>query len=182
MASILFNIAGICNSQLKSIYLKNENFFLNFLFHFWNLHQILNILKKKMMDSANVFSKLQTVKNFVAPLCKKRCFGTRLDSRHVKVSRIFVKSPWEFFYHIFSHIWGKLISIISPLGLGGIWGVFVNTLTPDGNYPVQYSGNLQLPNQMQLSEKRKNYSRFFLSFLESPSNFKHFEKKYDGHS
>ena len=44
------------------------------------------LLKKKMMVLANVFSKLQTVKNIVTPLCKKRRFGTRLDSRHVKLS------------------------------------------------------------------------------------------------
>ena len=37
-------------------------------------------MKKKMMIIANVFPKLQTVKNFVTPLCKKRRFGTRLDS------------------------------------------------------------------------------------------------------
>ena len=104
MASILFNIAGICNSQFKCNYLKNEKLFLNFLFDFWNLHQILNIWKEKMMVIANVFRKLQTVKNFFTPLCKKRLFGTRWDSRHVKVSRILAKSPWECFYHDFSSI------------------------------------------------------------------------------
>ena len=46
-----------------------------------------------MMVLPNVFRKLQTVKNFITPLCKKRRFGTRLDSRHVKLSHIFTKSP-----------------------------------------------------------------------------------------
>ena len=104
MASILLNIVGICNSQFKCNYLKSENFFLNFLFHFWSLNRILKILKQKMMVLANVFSKLQTVKNFVTPLCKKRCFGTRLDSRNMKESGIFAKSPCECFYHVFSPI------------------------------------------------------------------------------
>ena len=36
--------------------------------------------------------------------------------------------------------------------------------------------------QMILPEKRKTFSHFFVPFLESKSNFKHFEKKYDGHS
>ena len=84
---------------------KTENFFVNFLFHFWNLHQILKILKKKMMVLFNVFSKLQTVKNFVTPICKKRRFGTRWESRHVKVPRQLAKSPWECFYNGFSSIW-----------------------------------------------------------------------------
>ena len=55
--------------------------------------------------------------------------------------------------------------------------MFVNTLTPDGKYQGQYCENLQLPIQMQLSEKGKTFSQFFVPFLESPSNFKHFKKK-----
>ena len=94
--------------------------FSNFLFHFLNLDHILNILKKKMMVIANVFLKLQTEKNFVAPLCKKRRFRKRLDSPHVKVSGILAKSAWECFYHFFSSIWGKLIWKVSPVGLGEI--------------------------------------------------------------
>ena len=40
-----------------------------------------------------------------------------------------------------------------PRELGQILGVFVNTLTADGKYPVQGCKNLQLRIQMQLSEK-----------------------------
>ena len=60
--------------------------------------------------------------------------------------------------------------------------MFVNTLTADGNYPVQYCGNLQLPSKMILSQKRKIFSQFSVPFVESTSNFKHFEKKDDGFS
>ena len=117
MATILFINAGICNSQLKCNYLKNEKIILYFLFHFVNLHQILNIRKKKMMVVANVFLKLQTVKNFVTPLFKKCHFGTRLKRGDMKVFWILAKSPWECFYHVFSSIWRKLIRKISSLGL-----------------------------------------------------------------
>ena len=51
--------------------------------------------------------------------------------------------------------------------LGVILGVFVNTLTADGVYPVQDCENLQLQIQMQLSEKRKAFSEFFVPVLES---------------
>ena len=71
---------------------------------------------------------------------------------------------------------------MSPLALGEILEVFVNTLIPDGKSPVQHCENLQLPIQMQLSEKRKTVSQFFAPFLESPSNFKCFEKKDNCHS
>ena len=58
--------------------------------------------------------------------------------------------------------------------------VFLNTLTADDKYPVQYCRNLQRPIEMQLSEKRKKCSQFFVPFLQSTSNFKHFEEKDDG--
>ena len=77
MASILFNIGRNSNSQFKCNYLKNEKLFLNFLFHVWNLPQIFNILKKKMLLIANVFPNFQTVKSFVKPLYKKRRVATR---------------------------------------------------------------------------------------------------------
>ena len=71
---------------------------------------------------------------------------------------------------------------MSPLVLGEILRVFVNTSTADGKHPVQECHNLQLPIEMQLSEKRKSFSKFFVPFLESTSNFNHFEKKDDCHS
>ena len=64
-----------------------------------------------------------------------------------------------------------------PLVLGEILGVFSNTLTADPNYPVQECENFQLKIQMQLSEKRKNFSDIFVPFLESQSGFKSFLKK-----
>ena len=67
------------------------------------------------------------------------------------------------------------------LVLGEVLGVFVNTLTTNGKYPVQDCKNFQLPIQMQLSGKRNIFSEFFVPFLESTSNFKHFEKQNDGH-
>ena len=60
------------------------------------------------------------------------------------------------------------------LVLGEILGVFVKTLTADAKYPAQNCENLQLSTQIQLSEKRKTFSDFFIPFLESRSNFKPF--------
>ena len=53
---------------------------------------------------------------------------------------------------------------MSPLVLCEILGVFLNTLTVDCKYPVQDCDNLQLPNQMQLSEKRQTFSQFLFQF------------------
>ena len=90
--SILFKIIRISHAQLKSNDLKNETVFPNFLFNFWNLHYILNILKVKMIVIAHVFPNLQTVKNFVRSFCKERRFRTRFDSQHVKSCQIIAKS------------------------------------------------------------------------------------------
>ena len=85
-----------------------------------------------MIIKANVFPNLQTVKNLLRDLSKKRRFRTRFDSQHVKASQILTKSAWECFYHVFSFFSGKLIWKMSPIVLGEILGVFVNTLTVDG--------------------------------------------------
>ena len=135
-----------------------------------------------MIVIASVFKKLENVKNLLRPLSIERHFRTRFDSQYVKASQILSKSPWEHFYHVFSSLWGKLIWKISPLGIGEILGVFVNKLTAEGKYPVEDWENLSLPIQMQVSEKRNTLPQYFSPFLESTSNFKHFEKKDDGHS
>ena len=166
MASIMFKIARICNSEFKCNYLKNEKHFLDFFFHFWNLRLILNILKEKVIVIPNVFPKLQTVKNLVRTLSKENRFRTGFGSQHVKSSEILVKTPFERFFHVFPSFSRKLVWKMSPLVLGEILGVFVNTLNPESKYPVQDGENLEIPIQMQLSEKRKTFSQFFLPFLE----------------
>ena len=71
---------------------------------------------------------------------------------------------------------------MSPPVLGKILGLFVNTFTSYGKYLVQGCENLQLPIQMELSEKQKTFPEFFVTFLASTSNFEDFERKDDHHS
>ena len=165
MASILFKIVRIYHCQFKCSYLKSQKKFFNSLFHFWNLHQILNILKENMFVIANVLAKLETVKNLVRALSKKCCFRTRFDNQHVKVSEILGKSWWENFYHVFSSFSGKVIWKMSPLVLCEILGESCNTLTADWKYFVQDCVNLPVPIQMQLSKNQKLFLIFFSHFL-----------------
>ena len=37
----------ISRNKFKRTYIKNKRLFLDFLFHFWNMHEIQNILEKK---------------------------------------------------------------------------------------------------------------------------------------
>ena len=81
------------------------------------------------MVIANVFPKLQTVKDLVRPLSKKRRIRTSLNSQHVKGSQTLVESAREHFYHIFSAQYGEMIWKISPLLKVQITGLFVKTMT-----------------------------------------------------
>ena len=60
--------------------------------------------------------------------------------------------------------------------------LFRNTLTANDNYRVQDCENLPSPIQMSLSLERNFFSDLFVPFLESTSNFKHFEKNDDRHT
>ena len=60
--------------------------------------------------------------------------------------------------------------------------LFRNTLTANDNYRVQDCENLPSPIQMSSSLERNFFSDLFVPFLESTSNFKHFEKKDDRHT
>ena len=60
--SIVLLVETIQFKQFRCIYLKNENFWLNFFLQFSNLHHILNTFKKNMTLIAYLFPKLQTLK------------------------------------------------------------------------------------------------------------------------
>ena len=47
MARVPVAKCRISNNKFKGLYLKKKKLFVDFLFHFWNVHEIENILKKK---------------------------------------------------------------------------------------------------------------------------------------
>ena len=124
-----------------------------------------------MIVIAQLFRKLQTLKIFFRILSQEHRFRTGFGSQHVKASQLLPKSPTERFYHVILSFAMKLIWNMSPLLLGEMLRMFVNTLAIDLMYPVQGCENLQLPIEMQLSEKQKNFSQIFVPFLEYTSNF-----------
>ena len=64
---------------------------------------------------AYVFPKLQTAKELVRPMSKKRRFRTPLGSQDVKYCQSFVKSARQHFYHIFPSHFEKFSWKISLL-------------------------------------------------------------------
>ena len=55
----------ISRNKFKRHYLINKRLFADFLLDFWNVHEIYNILKKKMSILAKLFQKLWTAKEVV---------------------------------------------------------------------------------------------------------------------
>ena len=82
-----------------------------------------------------------------------------------------LKSKRQQFHQLFSSLWEEFSSKTSPLVISIILGLFVNTLTADGNF----IGTLY-HSQKLLSKKQKDFSQFFVPFLKSASYFEHFEK------
>ena len=60
-------------------------------------------------------------------------------------------------------------------------GLFLNTLAANEKYPLLKRGDLTVPIQMQLSQKKKPFAQFFAEFLKFILNFKYFETKYEPH-
>ena len=128
---------------------------------------------KRMIVIANVFPKLNTVKILLRPVSKKHCFRTRFDSQHVKALQILMKSPCEYFCHVFSPFSGQLIWKMSPLVLGKVLGVFVNGLTADDTYLFRIQRIRNSEFRSNYLKSKKNILNFF-PFLESTLNFKYF--------
>ena len=175
MTSILFEIVKICRFQFKCNYIKTKKTFSQFLV--WEFPSKFKYFEKKMLVMTNVFVKLKTAKDVVGQMSKEPCFRTPFDIQYVKGSQRYAKSAWEQFYHVVSPLWRKLIWKTSLLMICKILGILVNTFTPNGKYPLRNYENLPLSIQMQLSEKWNTFSKFLVSFLEFPSDFKQFEKK-----
>ena len=85
MTSILFLTENIWRNQFGRNYLKNEKLFLNYFLHFRNLHEILNISKKKMSFIADLFAKLRTPKTWIdicpeSPVSKDSLTGNMVNA------------------------------------------------------------------------------------------------------
>ena len=106
---------------------KKRKPFSYFFDTYWNLHQFLDILKKKMIVASNLLLEFKSGTDVVRQISKKPRFRTSFNSQDVKGLQKSVKSAWKHFYHIFSSHWGKLIWKMSLLVIFAMLGVFVTT-------------------------------------------------------
>ena len=80
------------------------------------------------------------------------------------------------------HYQGKYVGKNFFLVIHKILRLFVNIFTADEKHYLLKGDNFAQQIQLQLSQKQKTFSQFFLAFLKSILNFKHLPKKDDPHS
>ena len=76
-----------------------------------------------------------------------------------------------------NHCEGNRVGKKSLLVISQIVTRFVNALAASDKLYVLNRDNLTQPIHMQLSQKQKTFSEFFLAFLKSILNFTHFPRK-----
>ena len=152
--------------------------------HFWIVHQILNIFKKKkkMTLIAHVFRKLRNPKNVVEGVSKKSLFRGPFDKQHCKRDQIMLISERNQLYHILWSLFMQLSWKKPVLVTCKVLRMFVNVFNADSKCFLLNRDNLRQPIQMPLSEKQKKISKFFSAISKSKLNFELFWTEDDPHS
>ena len=144
----------------------------------------LNVEYFEKKDDLHSFfiSEITDSENVVRLMSKKSCFRGSFDKQRGKRAQALLKSASQDLHHIHQSAERKLCSKKSLLLTCKIFGLLVNILAIAKKYLVLHRDNLTIPIQMQLSQKRKNFSQYFVAFLKYSLSFKHFEKKDVPHS
>ena len=126
---------------------------------------------------ADVFPKRRSPKNMTSSLLKKSRFRRSVEKQHGKCTQILFKFEGQLLYHIYCSLQRQLSYKISLLQICKISRLFPNTLTADGKYSLLYRDNLTQRIQIQLSQKQKTFSQFFLHFWNLVEIWNIFDKK-----
>ena len=176
MTSIPAAICRFLCNNFKRFYLKNGRLFLDFLLHFWYVHRICNIWKKRMSVLAWLFPTVLLPKEVATETSTKSCFRTRFGNQRVNWFQTPLKVARHHYYPFFPRISDKLSWKEIVLLWLKILRLFPNTLTADDKNPCRNMQNFLPQLQALLSEKRKIFSWFFIAFLDCAWNLEHFEK------
>ena len=177
MRSIPAAICRIFCNNFKRFDLKNGRLFLDFLSHFWRVHKIYKILKKRMSVQAEIFRKLLFPKEVATEMSRKSCFRTPFGNQGINWFQIPLKVARHHDYPFFPWISGKLSWKKIALLWSKILRLFANTFTADDKYSCRYMQNILQQLQTPLSQRRKTFFGFFIPFLKCAWNLEHLEKK-----
>ena len=165
MTSIPAAICRIFCNNFKRFYLKNARLFLDILFHFWNVHKIWNILKKRMSVLALLFPKLLFPKDSATETSWTSSFRTPFGNQRVNGFQTPLNVARHHYYPFSAWISSKLSWKKTALIWSKIFRLFANTLTADDKYSCRNMQNFLQQVQTLLSQKRKPFSGFFNAFL-----------------
>ena len=165
MTSILADICRIFRNNFKRYYLKNARLFRNFLMHFWNVHEICNIVKKRMSVLAYVFLKLLFPKEVLTETSRRSCFRTPFGNQRLNGFQKPLKVARHHYYPFFAWISGKLSWKKTALLWSKIFRLFAKTLTADDKNSCRDMQNFLQQLQKPLSQKPKTFSGFMIPFL-----------------
>ena len=108
-------------------------------------------------------------------MSERSCFRRPINKQNWKRPEALLKPASQHLYEIHWSLRSQLSWEKSPLLTCRTLGLLVKKLAADDNYPVLNRDNLTIPIQMQLSQKKKTFSKFFAAFLKSRLNIKDFE-------
>ena len=106
----------------------------------------------------------------------------RFGSQHDNGSQTLLRSAANHFYTAIPLIWGRTSRKTLVLVRSEVLGQFANTSTVHYKYSRKDLENLQHQFKMQISQKPKTFSLFFIASMKSTLNSEYFEKKYQSHS
>ena len=164
MTSIHSAICRIFCNNFKRYYVKNGTLFLDFLLKFWNMHEIYNILKKRMSVLAYLFPKILFSKEFPTETSKRSWFRTPFGNQRVNEFQTPLKVARNNYYPFFPWISGKLSWKKTAFLWSKMLRLFANSFTADDKYSCGNMQNFRQQLQTLLSEKRKILSGFFFHF------------------
>ena len=131
---------------------------------------------------AYLFLRLRPAKIVVRYMCKKSHFRLPFQKEHGKLVSTLFKFERQHLYHIYCSTGRELSCKKSRLVIWESLRRFVNTISAVDKCSLPNGDNLMQPIHMELSQKLKTFSGFFLAFWKSRLNFELFQKKDDAPS
>ena len=172
MTTILFIKVEIYHNQFKCNYVRKKKFSPHFLIQFWNLNQILNILKKKDDTQSLCIPEMWLDKSLKTSVsdhrftinmvkgtkeCRNLYWGTFIQISHYYESNRAGKCLFYWYLKFYDRL--LIDSLLMTRILFTIGKIYKNQLKY--NYLI----------------KKKLFFQFFAWFLKSTSNYEHFDKK-----
>ena len=144
-----------------------QNFFVEVLLNFWNLHKILSILKHNMAFISSIFPKLLILESVITVMPENVYFKTPFGSERAKRSETLLNFARQNFYAKFQLIWNKLSCVSCVLVACEILGPFFKMLTVDHICCCHNWEKFLQEVQVQLSSNFQIFSSSVIAFLKS---------------